>query len=84
MKDTLEYIVTSIVDKPDAVKIDEQESDGIINFIITVAKEDMGKVIGKEGKVIRSIRNIMKIKAMKQNIRVNISIAETAQTETTS
>ena len=83
MKDTLEYIVTSIVDKPDAVKIDEQESDGIINFIITVAKEDMGKVIGKEGKVIRSIRNIMKIKAMKHNIRINISLADTTPTQAT-
>lgn len=76
MKDTLHYIVSSIVDNPDEVKIDEQEENGIINLIITVAKEDMGKVIGKEGKVIRSIRNIMKIKAMKHNQRINISLAE--------
>jgi predicted RNA-binding protein YlqC (UPF0109 family) len=79
MKDTLHYIVSSIVDNPDAVQIEEKEEDGLINLIITVAKEDMGKVIGKEGKVIRSIRNIMKIKAMKNNLRINISLAETAQ-----
>ena len=76
MKDTLHFIVSSIVDNPDAVGIDEQEEDGITNFILTVAPEDMGKVIGKEGKVIRSIRNIMKIKAMKFDKRIKISLAE--------
>lgn len=76
MKDTLQYIVSSIVDKTDAVRIDEQETDGITNLIITVDKEDMGKIIGKEGKVIRSIRNIMKIKAMKNDKRINVSIAD--------
>jgi len=76
MKDTLQFIVSSIVDKTDAVRIDEQETDGITNLIITVDKEDMGKIIGKEGKVIRSIRNIMKIKAMKNDKRINVSIAD--------
>lgn len=76
MKDTLQFIISSIVDKTDAVHIDEQETDGIANLIITVDKEDMGKIIGKEGKVIRSIRNIMKIKAMKNDKRINVSIAD--------
>lgn len=76
MKDTLQYIISSIVDKPEAVNIEEQTTDGITNLIISVDKEDMGKIIGKEGKVIRSIRNIMKIKAMKQGMRINITIAE--------
>lgn len=76
MKDTLQLIVSSIVDKPDAVHVEEEETDGITNLIITADKEDIGKVIGKEGKVIRSIRNIMKIKAMKHGIRINVSIAD--------
>lgn len=76
MKDTLTYIVSSIVDKPDAVSIDEREEDGVIYFTITVDKDDMGKVIGKEGKVIRSIRNIMKVKAIKENLRINISLSD--------
>ena len=76
MKDTLLFIVKSIVDNEDAVSIEEREEEEIINLIVTVAKEDMGKVIGKEGKVIRAIRNIMKIKAMKENIRINISLTE--------
>lgn len=79
MKDTLHYIIAAIVDNPDAVAIEERDEEGTLNLIVTVAKEDMGKVIGKEGKVIRSIRNIMKIKAMKHNVRINVSLAETSQ-----
>ena len=77
MKDTLTYIVTSIVDSPDAVMIEEVEEEGIKNFIIHVAKEDIGKIIGKEGKVIRSIRNVMKIPAMKAEERIHVTVAET-------
>ncbi len=76
MKDTLSFIVKSIVDHPELVSVDEKEENGTTILTITVAKDDMGKVIGKEGKVIRSIRNIMKVKAMKQNKRITITIAE--------
>ena len=68
MKDTLIYIVSSIVDNPDDVSVAEEQAEGITNYIITAHPDDIGKIIGKEGKVIRSIRNIMKIKAMKQNV----------------
>ena len=81
MKDTLIYIVKSIVDNPDKVVVDEEEGEEGINFIITVDPADMGKVIGKEGKVIRSIRNIMKIPAIKQNKRVSVSLAEIQETK---
>lgn len=76
MKDTLEFIIKQIVDNKDEVQISEEEVDEITNLTISVAKDDMGKIIGKEGKVIRSIRNVMKIKAMKQNARINIALAE--------
>ena len=76
MKDTLQFIVSSIVDNPDEVSIDEQQEDGITNLTITVNTNDIGKVIGKEGKVIRSIRNIMKIKAIKLGRRINVTIAD--------
>jgi len=77
MKETLTYILQAIVDSPDAVLVEEQDEEGTIHFTVTVAKEDMGKVIGKEGKVIRSIRNIMKIRAIKEDKRINITLAET-------
>lgn len=78
MKDTLQHIISSIVSDPKQVTVTESEEEGVTNFTVTVAKEDMGKIIGKEGKVIRSIRNVMKIPAIKQNKRINISLSETA------
>jgi len=79
MRDALNFIITSIVDNPKAVKIEEHQEDSITNLVVSVAKEDMGKIIGKEGKVIRGIRNIMKIKAMKKDARINITLAEIPQ-----
>jgi predicted RNA-binding protein YlqC (UPF0109 family) len=79
MKDTLKHIVTSIVEKPEAVSIAEEEQDGVLNFIITVDKDDMGRVIGKQGKVIKSIRNVMKIPAIKSNKKIYISLSEIPQ-----
>ena len=76
MKDTLSFIVTSIVEDPDSVKIDEDMSDPTtVHLIISVAKDDMGKIIGKGGKVIRAIRSVMKIPAIREDKRIYITIA---------
>ncbi len=78
MKDTLTALIVSIVDQKDSVVVEEQiGEEGIINFIVTVAPEEMGKIIGKEGKVIRALRNVMKIPAMKEGKRINISLTDT-------
>jgi len=79
MKDTLHYIVSAIVENPDEVHIDEADVEGILTFTIHVHQDDMGKIIGKEGKVIRSVRNVMKIAAMKNNQRINVVLAEQSQ-----
>ncbi len=76
MKDALLFIVSSIIEDSEHVSVDEQENDGIIEFIIHVPKEEIGKVIGKEGKIIRALRNVLKIPAMKQNKKIHISISE--------
>ncbi len=76
MKDVLEYIVKAIVDSPDAITVDEEDVDGVVTYTIHAAKEDMGKLIGKQGKVIRSIRNVMKIPAMKEHKKVQIQLGE--------
>lgn len=78
MKKILSLILTSIVDKPDKVEIDEQEQSGIVNFTIKVDKDDMGKVIGKNGKVIKSIRNVMKIPAIKNGKKIYVTLSETS------
>ncbi len=76
MKKTLSLIVSSIVENPKKVKIKEEEQNGIVNFTITVDKNDMGKIIGKNGRVIKAIRNVMKIPAIKLGKKIYISLAE--------
>jgi len=82
MKDILINIITAIVDNPDKIEVKEEEVEGVTNFIITVAPEDMGKIIGKGGKVIRAIRSVMKIPAIKRDLRIYITLAEVPQSET--
>lgn len=76
MKNILSYILTNIAELPEKISIDEKEEDGILNLTAALAKEDMGKIIGKNGRMIKSIRNVMKIPAIKQNKRINISLLE--------
>ena len=76
MKDTLSLIMSSIVENPDDVRIEETQEDGIVSLVVHVNPSDMGRVIGKNGKIIRAIRNVMKIPAIKQNKRVDINISE--------
>lgn len=76
MKKTLSLIVSSIVENPKKVKIKEEEQNGIVNFTITVDKNDMGKIIGKNGRVIKAIRNVMKIPAIKLGKKIYISLSE--------
>lgn len=77
MKDILHFIITSIVDNPDKVEVTQDDQDGIMNLNVKLAKEDMGRVIGKNGKIIKSIRNVMKIPAIKQNKKIFINLEET-------
>lgn len=76
MKAALLYIVSSVVENPDKVNIQEEESGDLVIFKVTVDKNDMGKIIGKNGKVIRAIRNVLKIPAIKQNKKINIELSE--------
>ncbi|MBA7495516.1 hypothetical protein ES702_06103 [subsurface metagenome] len=76
MKDLLEFITKSIVDKPDQVKIEEEKNEGFVNLKLSVAQEDMGKVIGKQGKIIKAIRTLMKVPAINQGLKVNVELTE--------
>lgn len=74
MKDLLEYIAKCLVDNPDQVSINETNGEKATVLELTVAAEDMGKVIGKQGKIAKSIRTITKAAAAKEGKRVVVEI----------
>ena len=74
MKSLSQFIVSNIVDHPDEVEVDEVEDNGITIFNVKVNPEDAGKVIGKGGKVIKSIRQIMLVRAIKEGKQINLQI----------
>lgn len=76
MKELLEYIIPNIVNNPDEVEITEETTDGLTVLRIKVNPEDMGRVIGKSGKVIKAIRQIARIIALKKGVRVDIDVLD--------
>lgn len=76
MKDLVEFMVKSIVDNPDKVVIDETEAEGMVTLTITVDQTDMGKVIGKGGKIIKSLRHLAYARAIKENKKVQITLTQ--------
>lgn len=82
MHDTLLYIVSSLVDNPDQVVIDEHKDGDTHVFSISVHPDDMGKLIGKNGRIIRAVREIGRVIAAKQNMYVDIEVVEQASQTT--
>ncbi len=78
MKDLLEYIVKNLVSNPDAVLVDETNDDGMVNLELTVDPSDMGLVIGKGGQTIHAIRKLLTVRAITENVRVNLHLTEPA------
>ena len=74
MKNVLEHIIKSLVINKDNVTITEEKKDKLVYFHINVDKEDIGKVIGHEGKIAKSIRSIMGAIATVENVKVIIDI----------
>lgn len=72
MKEALNAVITNLVSNQEAVSIKEIEGERGIKFEVTVAKEDMGKVIGKDGKNAKAIRTIMKSLSAKEHKRVTV------------
>lgn len=76
MKDSLEAIITSLVSNPSEVSINEVDGEKQITFEVKVANSDMGKVIGREGRIAKAIRTIMKALAAKEGKRVTIEFID--------
>ncbi len=75
-KDLLEYIVKNLVQNPDQVSIEEIDADSKKVLKMKVSKEDMGRIIGKEGRIIRAIREIILSYGMKDKVRVSVEVEE--------
>ena len=72
MKDLLEVIVKGLVENKDDVSVSEKVTNGFINLAVKVNKDDMGQVIGKQGKMAKSIRTVMKSVAGKEHKKINV------------
>lgn len=76
MKEFLEYLIKQIVDTPDEVSVTVMDQEGFVVLTLTVAQTDMGKVIGKGGRIIKAVRDLVRILAVKTNQRVNVVLAQ--------
>lgn len=76
MKELLEYMLKNILSDEDKYRVEEEETDGSIVLKIYTPTDTIGKVIGKGGKTINSLKNILKIKAIKEQVRVDIEVLE--------
>ncbi len=76
MGELVEYLAKSLVDNPDLVKVKEVEGSQSLIIELSVAPEDMGKVIGKQGRIAKAIRTVVKAAATKENKRVIVEIIQ--------
>lgn len=76
MKELLESIARALVDYPEEVSVNEVQSDSTVILELRVSKDDMGKVIGKQGRIAKAIRTVVKAAAIKENVRVVVDIVQ--------
>lgn len=81
MKDTLIFIISSIVDHPEDVSVEEVTSDDRTILRLTTNPEDMGRVIGKAGRIIRAIRDLVKLIAAKRGVYADVELNESNQSQ---
>lgn len=74
MKELVEVIAKALVDSPDEVVVTQKESGNNITLELHVAQSDMGKVIGKQGRIAKAIRSVVKAASSKDNIKVDVEI----------
>ena len=76
MKDILELIIKNLVNNPDEVSIIEKVQEKSITYEVSVDKADMGKVIGRQGRMAKAIRSIVKAIALKEHKKVNVEFID--------
>jgi uncharacterized protein len=70
----VEYLARSLVDDPEAVTVEEVDAGRMTIYEVTVAEDDVGKLIGRQGKVIRAVRSLVKASATRQGVRVDVDV----------
>lgn len=76
MKELLTYIAQNLVDHPDEVQVTERDADGETVFEVRVAEGDMGKIIGRQGRIVKEIRVLMRAVAQRQGKTVSVEIMD--------
>ena len=76
MGELVEVIAKALVSKPEEVQVTEENDGGTIVVKLRVADEDIGKIIGKSGRIAKAIRTVVRAAAIKQNVRVAVEIVE--------
>ncbi len=76
MAELLAYLARQLVDEPDAVSVKEEEREGAIVLMLSVAKDDVGKVIGRKGRIARALRAIVRASGAHSHRRVLLEIVE--------
>ena len=75
-KELVEYLARRLVDEPDAVRVEEVEREGELVLELHVAKDDVGKVIGRQGRIARALRTVVRAAAARDERRVMLEIVE--------
>ena len=74
LKGLVEYVAKALVDNPDAVKVDEVQDGNTTVYELEVDEEDIGKVIGRQGRVVRGLRALVKAAATRKGTRVDLDV----------
>jgi predicted RNA-binding protein YlqC (UPF0109 family) len=75
MAELLAYLARELVDDPDAVHVESQERDGVLVLVLRVAPDDVGKVIGRGGRIVRALRTVLRASSARDGRRVLVEIA---------
>ena len=75
-KEIVEYLARRLVDEPDEVSVEEIEREGAIVLQLHVAKDDVGKVIGRQGRIARALRTLVRASSVREGRRVLVEIAD--------
>ena len=76
LEDLLLFLARSLVDEPEKVEVEGRETDSRVDLTLRVAPDDVGKVIGRGGRIVKAIRTVMKAASVKANKRVNVEVVD--------